>query len=63
MGKGEEERGVEGNTGETTQGHMAIYYCRHFLKYIHIGKNSKWNHQIMGRHFPHSHTLKNKDSV
>lgn len=42
---------VEGNTERKTKGllrsHMRTYYCRSFLKYIHVFKKFKWMFSIM----------------
>lgn len=44
MGRGKEEREKEGTMGGTIntkghlRGHKEAYYCRSFLKYIHIYK-------------------------
>lgn len=35
-------------TGKKVRGLTETFYSRSFLKYIHIRKKSKWNHQITG---------------
>jgi hypothetical protein len=39
------------------QNYMEICYCRHFLEYIHLWNEFKWNNHIMGEIVPQLDTL------